>query len=164
MKCFVATVFTILIATTVAHPPTSSDESDRKPITELTDEARESRADYKIFVRIFYEALCPDSRKFVADFGREYYVYRKYMDVDFVPFGRAKSLDADGNQFECHHGPKECDANRAQSCGLKYLSSQDARQQFVVCQMRPEAEPTGKEVFEHHLPFLSFFFFFFVNK
>lgn len=80
--------------------------------------------------------------------GREYYTFQKYINLEFVPFGRAKSLDADGNEFECHHGPKECVSNIIHSCGIKYLKSQNARQQFVVCQMRLEADQTGKEVRE----------------
>lgn len=67
--------------------------------------------------------------------------------MKFIPFGRARSLDAQGNKFECHHGPNECVANRIQSCTLEHLKGkQDAQQQFVVCQMRKIAEQTGKEV------------------
>lgn len=86
-------------------------------------------------MRVYYQIL-----------GREYYTFQKYINLEFVPFGRAKSLDAEGNKFECHHGPKECVSNIIHSCGIKYLKSQNARQQFVVCQMRLEADQTGKEV------------------
>lgn len=85
----------------------------------------------------------------IADLGREYPVFKKYLSLKFVPFGRANSLDANGNSFECHHGPKECVANKLQSCVLKHLDGrQNAQQQFVVCQMRKEAEVTGKECAE----------------
>lgn len=145
-------------ATTIATNDKLKKEDDAKPITEASaelsaattaattksDEA--AKTDEKLPVKIYYEGLCPDSRKLLSDLGREYYVFRKYITLDFVPFGRAKSLDANGNAFECHHGPKECDANRIHSCGIKYLTSQDAKQQFVVCQMRTEADQTGKEV------------------
>lgn len=154
MKFFVASIFIALVATAVAHPPAAPVEEksiDEKPITEastenlLPTEASQS-SDDKLPVKIYYEGLCPDSRKLLSDLGREYYSFRKYIDLDFVPFGRAESLDADGNEFKCHHGPKECVANRVHSCGAKYLKSQDAKQQFVVCQMRTEADQTGKEV------------------
>lgn len=142
MKCFIA--FTVLIATVFAHPPTpASNEPADKPITEVSDEAK---TDDKLPVKFYYEALCPDSRKMLADLGREYQTFKNYIQLDFVPFGRAQSLDAQGNEFKCHHGPKECVGNRIHSCGVKYLTSQGAQQQFVVCQMRTEADQTGKEV------------------
>lgn len=98
-------------------------------------------------VTILYEALCPDSRKLIADLGRQYSSFKDFVTLKFVPFGRAKSLDADGKEFECHHGPKECVANRIQSCTLDHLKgNQDAQEKFVVCQMRIESEETGKEV------------------
>lgn len=87
--------------------------------------------------------------------GREYYTFQKFIDLEFVPFGRAKSLDAEGNKFECHHGPKECVSNIIHSCGIKYLKRQNARQQFVVCQMRRDADQTGKDV--RHLRALNYF-------
>lgn len=102
--------------------------------------------DTKLSMRVYYEALCPDSKKLLNDFGREYHMFKKYITVEWVPFGRAKSLDTDGNEFECHHGPKECVSNRIHSCGIEHLKSQDARQQFAVCQMNAKPENNGKEV------------------
>lgn len=143
MKTF---IFVVLIAgAVVAHPPTTQhpEHLDEKPITEASTEVK---TDEKLPVKIYYEGLCPDSRKLLADLGREYFTFNKYINLSFVAFGRAKSLDAEGNEFECHHGPKECVSNRIHSCGVKYLKSQNAQQQFVVCQMRLEADQTGKEV------------------
>lgn len=146
---------TAAATTTTATINKQTKENDAKAITEASAELSAAAAaatttstkpDEKLPVKIYYEGLCPDSRKLLSDLGQEYYVFRKYITLDFVPFGRAKSLDADGNAFECHHGPKECVANRIHSCGIKYLTSQDAVQQFVVCQMRTEADQTGKEV------------------
>lgn len=142
----------VAVAATITTNDKQNKEDDAKPITEASAESSatgasdEAKTDEKLPIKIYYEGLCPDSRKLLDDLGREYYVFRKYITLDFVPFGRAKSLDADGNAFECHHGPKECVSNRIHSCGIKYLTSQDAKQQFVVCQMRQEADQTGKEV------------------
>lgn len=143
MNMFIA--FVALIASVAAHPSVSvSNESTAgTPITEVPNERQSSD---KLPVTFYYEALCPDSRKMMADLGREYQTFKQYVQLGYVPFGRAKSVDADGNEFECHHGPKECVANKIQSCGVEHLSSQHAKQQFVVCQMRTEAEQTGKEV------------------
>lgn len=98
-------------------------------------------------VTILYEALCPDSRALIAELGREYPDFKSYITLNFVPFGRAKSLDAEGKEFECHHGAKECAGNRIQSCTLDHLKGkQDAQEQFVVCQMRKDSVASGREV------------------
>lgn len=156
MNSLIVTIIFGLIAAAVAHPPVAADTSTEKPITKdekpITEASAEpssiEKTDEQLPIKIYYEGLCPDSRKLLSDLGREYYVFQEYISLDFIPFGRAKSLDADGNAFECHHGPKECIANRIHSCGLNYLKSQNAKQQFVVCQMRQEADQTGKEVCE----------------
>lgn len=141
MILFIA--FVALIASVATHPASVSNESTGTPITEVPNESRSSD---KLPVKFYYEALCPDSRKILSDLGREYQTFKQYIQLEFVPFGRAKSLDGEGNEFECHHGPKECVANKIHSCGVEHLGSQGAKQQFVVCQMRTEADQTGKEV------------------
>lgn len=94
--------------------------------------------------------MCPDSRALIADLGRQYSDFKSYISLNLVPFGRAKSLDAEGKEFECHHGPKECVANRIQSCTLNHLKEKpDAQEQFIVCQMRKDSEVTGREVSEN---------------
>lgn len=94
---------------TITSNDKQSKDDDTKPITEASAESSADQPksiDEKLPVKIYYEGLCPDSRKLLSDLGREYYVFRKFITLDFVPFGRAKSLDANGNAFECHHGPK----------------------------------------------------------
>lgn len=133
-----------LVASIAAHPSEAvSSGSTGTPITEGTNESQSSDL---LPVKFYYEALCPDSRKMLHDLGREYPTFKPYLKLDFVPFGRAKSLDDEGNEFECHHGPKECVANKIHSCGVEHLSSQGAKQQFVVCQVMDSADQTGKEV------------------
>lgn len=178
IKFLIGSIFLGIVVATFAHPSVDvkpvvaaaveekNDDNDGKPITESISTERSSsdaNSNEKLPVKIYYEGLCPDSRKLLSDLGREYYIFRKYISLDFVPFGRAQSLDANGNEFNCHHGPKECVANRVHSCGIKYLKSQDAKQQFVVCQMRTEADQSGKEVCLS-IRFYSFIFccFFFV--
>lgn len=52
-----------------------------------------------------------------------------------------------GQNFFCQHGPAECTGNRLQSCVLDALNGdQDARAKFVTCQMKWNAEYTGRRV------------------
>lgn len=51
--------------------------------------------------------------------------------------------------FDCQHGPAECDGNRVQSCVLNHLANDaDAQAEFVNCQMKFSAEPSGAKVSE----------------
>lgn len=117
-----------------------------KPVETAPTTPSATPTESKLAMRIYYESLCPDSRKLLNDLGREYHMFKKYIALEFVPFGRAKSLDVEGNEFKCHHGPKECVSNLIHSCGIKHLTNQDAKQQFVVCQMNAKSEDNGKEV------------------
>lgn len=52
-----------------------------------------------------------------------------------------------GENFFCQHGPAECTGNRLQSCVLDILNDdQDAKAKFVTCQMKWNAEYTGRKV------------------
>lgn len=96
--------------------------------------------------------MCPDSRKLIAELDEVYPNFKDDIAVKYVPFGRAKSLDDNGEKFECHHGPAECAGNRIQSCGLSKLEGNpDAQEAFVVCQMTQPNDTTGKEVSNLHL-------------
>lgn len=83
--------------------------------------------------------------------GEIYPDFKEHVDIEFVPFGRSKSLDDNGEKFECQHGPAECSGNKIQSCGLSKLEGKpDAQEAFVVCQMKQSNETTGKEVKKHN--------------
>lgn len=50
-----------------------------------------------------------------------------------------------GQQFNCQHGPSECKGNMIQSCALNALNGNaDAQMEYISCQMKFNAEPTGK--------------------
>ncbi|XP_055318701.1 GILT-like protein 1 [Sitodiplosis mosellana] len=103
----------------------------------------------KLHVAIYYESLCSDSMDFLTNqFAPAYDSLKDYMDVLFVPFGKAESENG-GQNFYCQHGPAECTANRLQSCVLDILNNdQDAKAKFVSCQMKWNAEYTGRKCAE----------------
>ncbi|XP_046400992.1 GILT-like protein 1 [Ischnura elegans] len=88
----------------------------------------------KLQIGIYYESLCPDSRRFILkQLPGAYMQFREYIDIKFVPFGKATTSGSGG--FNCQHGPVECDANRMQSCALSYITNPDMQAQFVPCVM-----------------------------
>ncbi|XP_046400599.1 GILT-like protein 1 [Ischnura elegans] len=92
----------------------------------------------KLDVSIYYESLCPDSRNFmISQFPGAWATFSQYMNVKFIPFGKAKSHKMpDGTiRFACQHGPRECSGNRMQSCALSLLPDPAKQAQFVTCVM-----------------------------
>lgn len=40
-------------------------------------------------IKIYYEALCPDSVNLIKQFNSTYDKLYKYINVEFIPFGKA---------------------------------------------------------------------------
>ncbi|CAO1408492.1 unnamed protein product [Diamesa tonsa] len=97
----------------------------------------------KVKVDIFYESLCPDSIRFIADQLRPNYPeLKQHLQINFIPFGKSSSfLNEETGQveFKCQHGPEECFGNKVQGCVLSKLTDQDSQVNYVACQMRPGA-------------------------
>jgi len=73
---------------------------------------------------VYYEALCPDSVRFIVDqlhpvksspLGR-------FIDVTLIPFGKA-SYKTEGSDvlFTCQHGPNECYGNKVHACAIQHI-------------------------------------------
>ncbi|KAK5650636.1 hypothetical protein RI129_001665 [Pyrocoelia pectoralis] len=88
-------------------------------------------------VSIYYEALCPDSVKFINE--QLYPAYQKInslITVDFVPYGRASHTWKDGEwHFECQHGEQECYGNKIHACGIAENQGQAKTVAYVNCLM-----------------------------
>jgi hypothetical protein len=70
----------------------------------------------KLKVGVYYETLCPDSRKFIIDqFASAFPKVINLIEVKFVPFGFGNKTvnQTDGSiSFECQHGEQECWGNK----------------------------------------------------
>lgn len=75
-------------------------------------------------------------------------MFRIHFPFDFYLFCSASvQSEKNGEVFHCQHGPAECTGNRIQSCVLDALNDdQDAKVKFVTCQMKWNAEYSGKKV------------------
>lgn len=77
MKLFACIILAVLVASAVAHRTNAVDRQsdDEKPITEASAETKSENATAatatfeKLPVKIYYEGLCPDSRKLMGDLG-----------------------------------------------------------------------------------------------
>jgi hypothetical protein len=69
-------------------------------------------------VSLYYESLCPDSRRFVINQLAPHYINDGLVDsidLQIVPFGKASKIvnETDGSvTFDCQHGEQECWGNK----------------------------------------------------
>lgn len=86
-------------------------------ISDQMEETKSSKVDAKdkMELSVYYESLCPDSRRFfINQLGPVYAELSDYIDLDLVPFGHARILGT--NKMVCQHGPRECNGNRLMAC------------------------------------------------
>ncbi|KAF5273398.1 hypothetical protein FQA39_LY07415 [Lamprigera yunnana] len=100
-------------------------------------------------VSIYYEALCPDSARFITT--QLHSTYEKigfFLEVDLVPYGKAsQTLKNNKWHFKCQHGPEECIGNKQQACALAKIDDQWKVVQFVNCLMS-NYDPVDKKLIE----------------
>lgn len=93
----------------------------------------------KLQIGVYIEALCRFSQQFITDqFRPAYPAIKNDVDIKFFTFGKSKSFTNERGEieFECQHGPLECERNRVQSCGLHELTGDPGRQaDFIICTM-----------------------------
>nr|CAH7764763.1 unnamed protein product [Callosobruchus chinensis] len=91
----------------------------------------------RINVSVYYESLCMDSAEFLTtQLHRAYLIHGDKINVDLVPFGKAKANNDTGRwNFTCQHGPRECYGNKVQACAVALLDQRKSTE-FVVCIMK----------------------------
>uniref|UniRef100_A0A0K8TVH5 Odorant Binding Protein n=1 Tax=Epiphyas postvittana TaxID=65032 RepID=A0A0K8TVH5_EPIPO len=94
--------------------------------------------DNKVKIAVYYESLCPDSKRFItSQLAPVWRDFRGAVKVKLVPYGKATHDKVNGKwQFTCQHGADECYGNKIQSCILKDRSLQDTdKMELVICLM-----------------------------
>jgi len=86
---------------------------------------------------IYYESICPDSRRFVLNqLVPAYDKLSKYLDIDLVPFGNANVSYPNHDfkpYFQCQHGPNECYGNKAHACVIDMTKSTRPTLNYIKC-------------------------------
>ncbi|XP_045116459.1 gamma-interferon-inducible lysosomal thiol reductase-like [Portunus trituberculatus] len=89
----------------------------------------------KVGVTVFFEALCPDSRRFIVH--QLYPVWRSIGDVMEVDLhAHGKSWETDAGEFTCQHGERECAANLMITCAQNVTRDSQALMKFIHCVMQ----------------------------
>ncbi|XP_032526058.2 gamma-interferon-inducible lysosomal thiol reductase-like [Danaus plexippus] len=110
-------------------------------LTVLCGVHAKGKHDDKVKIAVYYESLCPDSKKFItSQLAPVWRDFRGQVKVKMVPYGKATHDKVNGKwQFICHHGPDECYGNKLQSCILKDRTLQDTdKMELIICLMGQE--------------------------
>ncbi|KAF7998447.1 hypothetical protein HCN44_009969 [Aphidius gifuensis] len=87
----------------------------------------------RVVIGVYYEALCPDSKNFII--RQLLPTYKKLKDqviIQLIPYGKAKTENtSDGPEFDCQHGPTECEANMIHSCAIEVLRDQNLVLKYI---------------------------------
>ncbi|KAG6461510.1 GILT-like protein 1 isoform X2 [Manduca sexta] len=99
--------------------------------------------DNKVKIAVYYESLCPDSKKFITtQLAPVWRDFRGLVKVKMVPYGKSTHDKINGNwSFICHHGPDECYGNKIQACVLKDRSLLDTEKMEIVICLMGQASP-----------------------
>lgn len=90
----------------------------------------EISADTRVNVTVYYESVCPDSRRFINT--QLYPALTGYngtladeVNLWLIPYGKSSNIydkQIRGYNFSCHHGEDECHGNKIHACGLKIVA------------------------------------------
>uniref|UniRef100_A0A6M2E2F4 Putative gamma-interferon-inducible lysosomal thiol reductase n=1 Tax=Xenopsylla cheopis TaxID=163159 RepID=A0A6M2E2F4_XENCH len=81
-------------------------------------------AQSSVNVDVYYESLCPDSRKFINTqlYPALQNSLKKSVHLNLIPYGKSKRQTRGSDvEFECHHGPNECYGNKVHACALNHI-------------------------------------------
>ncbi|XP_013134796.1 PREDICTED: gamma-interferon-inducible lysosomal thiol reductase-like [Papilio polytes] len=89
----------------------------------------------KVKVRVYYEALCPDSKHFfIKHLWPVTEKLSEFLNVALVPYGKASTKEENGKYyFMCQHGEEECYANTIHSCSIDILGNMTLSVKFTEC-------------------------------
>lgn len=94
----------------------------------------------KILIDIYVEYSCPYSKEFITNqLAPAYNGIKDDFDLNFYTMGKSTSFENENGEveFRCQHGPRECEGNKLQTCGLNQIGkkNQDKQTDFMVCTM-----------------------------
>ncbi|KAJ0182565.1 hypothetical protein K1T71_001934 [Dendrolimus kikuchii] len=109
--------------------------SNQSNILELEDDKYNKHKQDKVKVRVYYEALCPDSKHFfIKHLGPVTEKLSEFLDVTLIPYGKAKTKEENGKYyFTCQHGEEECYANKIHACSIAAVANMTTAVKITEC-------------------------------
>ena len=111
----------------------------------------------KLSLSVYYESACPDSKAYIINqLQPAMNLLQDYLDLQLVPFGKARSINNGFGGFRCQHGQPECLGNMIQDCTLNLMSSRSDMEKvkYIVCEMQTKSSTRGDLncVFKSNVP------------
>ncbi|CAH2050316.1 unnamed protein product, partial [Iphiclides podalirius] len=123
------------------------EEHSYKVVTCRSDQL--SQHSETVYLVIYYESLCGDSRDFFTkQLTAAYELLEPFLDVRLIPYGKATTRIVDSNEyytFNCHHGPSECYGNKLHACALDIYTFQNSANKFNACLMDTAHKARGSD-------------------
>ncbi|KAL0851222.1 hypothetical protein ABMA28_007066 [Loxostege sticticalis] len=104
-------------------------------IVELEDDRFNKHKKDKVKVRVYYEALCPDSKHFfIKHLAPVTEKLSEFLDITLVPYGKATTKEKKGQYiFNCQHGEEECYANKIHACAIAAVGNMTLSVKITEC-------------------------------
>ncbi|RVE41793.1 hypothetical protein evm_013562 [Chilo suppressalis] len=114
-------------------------------IVELEDDRFNKHIKDKVKVRVYYEALCPDSKHFfIKHLGPVTEKLSDFLDITLVPYGKAQTKESHGKYFfDCQHGQEECYANKIHACSIASIVNMTMAVKMTTCMIIDNLDADG---------------------
>merc|ERR1712002_234733 len=92
---------------------------------------KEAGAD-KVSMYLLYEALCGGCHHFIIEQLKPVHdELHEIMELDLVPYGHVTGSSP--SDYECQHGPAECEGNKLMACAIKYSANPVEYVNYLAC-------------------------------
>lgn len=117
------------------------------------DQSNKDTANQKVKIGVYYESLCPDSRRFfLRQLMPVYKEIGSIFEPELVPFGHARILGP--NKMVCQHGSRECEGNRLAACIQAKSSNESDAINTIACLFDRKMAP--KDCLVKNLPYITY--------
>ncbi|KAJ8736404.1 hypothetical protein PYW08_007060 [Mythimna loreyi] len=126
-------------------PDKSASSISESDIVELEDDKYNKHKQDKVKVRVYYEALCPDSKHFfVRHLAPVTEKLSEFVDVTLIPYGKAQTkLENEKIVFQCQHGEEECYANKIHACAIEAVANMTTAVKITECMISDNLDADG---------------------
>lgn len=96
-----------------------------------------------VTIKVYYESMCPTSIYFItAQLMPAWNLFGDQLNIQLRPFGKANWTESGNSwEFECQHGPDECQGNLVHACILFQLPAPRDHLPLIDCLLTLNSTP-----------------------
>lgn len=105
----------------------------------------------KVKLSVFFESLCPDSRRFFTnELEPNIHDLKDLIQLELVPFGKARIISTE--RMICQHGANECDGNRIMACIIARNAEVEQTVKTISCLFENDPQSSIEQCVKQFLP------------